>query len=170
MNIRYWAGKGTHTQAVVLMKDGTKVTVDLGSYHSYYQTARTLRHDDIEAVAIESVKGGWTGEASYIVDGTVCTARCFDRQPDCDSVFAYLRGTIDNTLAGEAALDANPAAKLEMLLEACDWYSHMSDDPAVWPRLDRQMDKIGKVLPLVDVQTAQALWTKYAPADMTCPA
>jgi len=168
MNIRYFAGKGYHTQAVVLMRDGSRVTVDLTSYHTYYKTSRAI-NGDIEAVALDSVTGGWMGEATYVVDGTTCTVRTQGKLPDCDSVFADLRGTVGNILAAEAALDANPAAKLEMLLESCDWYSHLSDDPAVWPRLDRQMAKIAKVLPQVPAATVRALWAQYAPNGFACP-
>lgn len=167
--IRYMAGKGYFTKAVALLRDGTKVTVDLTSYHTYYQTSRAIS-GEIEAVALDSVTGGWMGEATYVVDGTTCTVRTQGKLPDCDSVFADLRGTVDNILAAEAALDANPVAKLETLLEGCDWYSHLSDDPSVWPRLDRQMEKISKVLPQVDAQTAQTLWAKYAPAGVAFPA
>lgn len=168
MNIRYFAGKGYHTQAVVLLRDGNRVTVDLTSYQTYYKTSRAIS-GDIEAVALDSVTGGWMGEATYVVDGTTCTVRTQGKLPDCDSVFAVLRADVSNILAAEAALDANPVAKLEMLLESCDWYSHLSDDPAVWPRLDVQMNKIAKVLPHVDAQTAKTLWAKYAPSGITCP-
>lgn len=163
--LRTWVG--TNKDAIALLTDGTTVTVDLSSYHTFRQTT-SFAEGTLKAVALSAPKG-WHGEQDYVVDGTSRTARAFSHA-DAASVFAALDAEVANIAAAEAALDANPAAKLEMLLESCDWYSHMSDDPAVWPRLDRQMEEVAKVWPRVDDQTAQALWAKYAPASMTCPA
>lgn len=163
--LRTWVGK--NKDAVALLTDGTTVAVDLSSYHTFRQTAN-FAEGTLKAVALSAPKG-WHGEQDYVVDGTPCTARAFGHA-DAASVFAALNAEVANITAAEAALAADPVANLESLLESCDWYSHMSDDPAVWPRIDRQMEKVAAVWPLVPATTAQTLWAKYAPASMACPA
>lgn len=69
----------------------------------------------------------------------------------------------------EIALRENPVAHLERELMCHDWWHMMSDSYGVTLAGQRHMEDIRSLMCKIEPSMARALWSKYAPADFTCP-
>ena len=65
----------------------------------------------------------------------------------------------------ERWLDQHPEVRLEEVLRHRDWYSHMSDDFAVWASGERQDVTLRDLCAQVPDDVVRALWSRYAPPE-----
>lgn len=65
----------------------------------------------------------------------------------------------------ERWLAAHPEVRLEEVLRRRDWYSHMSDDGAVWAAGEREDAQLRDLCAQVPADTVRALWARYAPPE-----
>lgn len=69
----------------------------------------------------------------------------------------------------ERWLDQHPEVRLEEILRGRDWYSHMSDDFAVWASGERQDAALRDLCAQVPDEVVRALWSRYAPPECAVP-
>ena len=69
----------------------------------------------------------------------------------------------------ERWLDAHPEVRLEQILRRRDWYSHQSDDGAVWAAGEREDARLRDLCAQVPDDAVRALWAQYAPAECLVP-
>lgn len=169
-DLRHWFLHSGPVEAIVVLTDGRRYCFDLKNRPACWATLRTVDDTKLLALLTLSPKGIWNGKIiANSLHGRTTTlyGKGYAVVDDCLDHLLDVQAAHNEQIA---ALEANPVALLNHLLSTIDVYSHMSDDPAVWPRLDNQMREIAKVLPRVDVQTVRTLWAKHVPASaMSCP-
>lgn len=108
-------------------------------------------------------------DRSYVYDAYVASRSGrnfirvgFDHDIDkaTDLIRAELAARVD-----QAAVEAQAAN----LLEKTDWYTHMSDDAAVWAGGERKMDLLMQALSRLPEDKARELWATHETADVAFP-
>ena len=180
-SLRYWMSQSSFrsirhpkpyrgpTEGAVLLTDGTLIRVPL-DYATGSQALNQIDADQIEATFLHLSLQDWNGEAEvpdldghlYIVNTSVCAT--------LEEAVVAIRAKKAETLAELAETKAHPDRELKERLEQHDWYGHMSDSFAASEVSDRNMVKILALVQQVPMDTARALWAKYAPnGDFACP-
>jgi hypothetical protein len=166
MNAYYWFNKkhGPRKGALVC-KDGSVVHLDYRNHADTFKVRDTK--DVVGLVNLVPAEGTWSGSArSRVNRGTTLYVRDLE---SAEYAAAALLDALGAEEEAERKVVLDPAAHLERELARCDWYSHFSDDHGVWAAGERHMAEIRALTEKVPVETARALWAKYAPADATCP-
>lgn len=152
----------------VLQMNGTVVNVPNFTDYAGSRALLSMPVEDVLATFVCSSKGVWTGETEVpnLYD-TMSTLHA--SAPTLNECVALIQTKRAEALCDLAELKADPARVLEFRLQHHDWWCMMSDSYSVTRAGERDMREIEALIPSVPVETVRTLWTKYAPAEFTCP-
>ena len=151
------------TEAAVLLKDGSLVTIDLRSWADRDKLDLSTYFGHV----IRGCRDGlWAGSAPHPLTPDVTLWVGYGEGfQTAEEAAVGLRATVAEAEESEAAVRADPAHHLERELSRHDWYCHMSDDPAVFRGGEAHMVQIQRIASRVAPDVREALWAKYAPAE-----
>ncbi len=171
-------GVGAKLIAAVLA-DGSFVVVNVedGDYYSQASAVPLKKcigemHKREPFIGREDVDDGkWFGEfyppnGGYGKVEDECGRQAFDTPDKCAAEVLRCRTELHQE---ELRILANPVRNLERELSYHDWYCAFSDAPGVCGAGEAHMRRIRKLMEEVDDKTVRELWSKYAPAEFTCP-